>query len=60
MTLTGAVDSWSERRSAVDNAYQAGARKVIADLNIIATERTENPYHGPDYQWYLPLSRLLS
>ncbi len=33
-TLTGTVDSWSEYRSATENAYDGGARFVINNLKV--------------------------
>lgn len=38
-TLTGKVDSWSERRAAGENAFQAGARQVINQLQISVRSR---------------------
>lgn len=33
-TLTGTVESWSERQAAVDNAYQGGATWVVNNLDV--------------------------
>lgn len=33
-TLTGTVEDWSERQSAVENAYEGGARRVVDRLEI--------------------------
>lgn len=33
-TLTGEVDTWSERNAAVDNAYEGGAIRVINKLTV--------------------------
>jgi osmotically-inducible protein OsmY len=48
VTLTGKVDTYSERQSAEDNAYEGGAKDVINDLTV-----TYN-YYGPRY--YSPYS----
>jgi osmotically-inducible protein OsmY len=41
VTLTGEVDTYSESQSAVDNAYQGGAKKVNNELKI------DYDYYGP-------------
>ena len=33
-TLTGTVDTWYERRSATENAFEGGARAVDNDLRV--------------------------
>ncbi len=47
VTLTGEVDTWSERRAAKDNAYEGGAREVINNLTVV------HKYYGP-YYYYRP------
>jgi osmotically-inducible protein OsmY len=42
-TLTGTVDTWSERLAATENALEGGAVKVVNDLNV---------KYGPPY--FLP------
>ncbi len=37
-TLTGEVDSWSERSSARENAYEGGATAVINEIDVDPTE----------------------
>ncbi len=34
VTLSGSVDSWSEKSAAEDNAYEGGAKKVINNLDV--------------------------
>jgi len=34
-TLTGSVDTWSERSAARENAYEGGATWVVNDLNVV-------------------------
>jgi osmotically-inducible protein OsmY len=41
VTLTGTVDSWSEREDAEKNAYQGGAKDVQNDLDV------QYDYYGP-------------
>lgn len=33
-TLSGTVDSWAERESAIENAYEGGARRVIDKMDV--------------------------
>jgi osmotically-inducible protein OsmY len=33
-TLTGMVESWSERRAASENAYEGGARRVVNQIQV--------------------------
>jgi len=42
VTLTGNVETWSERKSAEDNAYEGGAKNVINNLTV--TYRYYGPY----------------
>jgi osmotically-inducible protein OsmY len=42
VTLNGNVGTWSERKSAEDNAYEGGAKKVINNLTV--THRIYGPY----------------
>lgn len=37
VTLSGEVESWTERGAAIENAYQAGARGVVDQLRIAAS-----------------------
>ena len=46
VTLSGNVDTWSERQAAEDNAYEGGAKNVINNLTV--TYR----YYGPYYLYY--------
>ena len=45
-TLTGNVETWSERKAAEDNAYEGGAKKVINNLTV--TYRYYGPYFSSD------------
>jgi osmotically-inducible protein OsmY len=48
ITLTGVVDTYSERQSAEDNAYEGGAKDV--ENNLTVTYRSYGPhYYGPYY-----------
>lgn len=38
-TLTGTVDTWSERDAAIENAYEGGAARVINNLRINGREQ---------------------
>jgi osmotically-inducible protein OsmY len=54
-TLTGTVDTWSERQDAEENAYEGGAKDVDNNLNV------DNEYYGPyrrfdGYHWSYPYS----
>ena len=42
VTLNGNVETWSERKSAEDNAYEGGAKKVINNLTV--THRIYGPF----------------
>lgn len=46
VTLSGTVDSWSERNEAEKNAYQGGAKDVVN--NLVVDYRYYGPY-GPGY-----------
>lgn len=48
VALTGAVDTWSERHDAEENAYQGGAKSVDNELTVALD------YYGPyhDYSTY--------
>jgi len=52
VTLSGNVDTWSERQAAEDNAYEGGAKKVINNLTV--TYRYYGPYylHYPYWPYY--------
>ena len=55
VTLNGTVDTYSERRSAEDNAYEGGAKDVINNLTV--TYKSYGPgYYGPysPYGYYYP------
>jgi len=52
VTLTGTVDTWSERQSAEDNAYEGGAKDVKNKLTV--TYRHYGPYHYGPYSPYGP------
>ena len=43
VTLNGKVDTFSERQSATENAYEAGAKDVVNDLTVAYS------YYGPIY-----------
>jgi osmotically-inducible protein OsmY len=42
VTLNGNVETWSERKTAEDNAFEGGAKKVINNLTV--THRIYGPY----------------
>ncbi len=42
-TLEGTVDTWGEKKAAIDNAYEGGAKTVVNELKV---------RYGPDY--YFP------
>jgi osmotically-inducible protein OsmY len=53
VTLTGTVDTWSERQSAEENAYEGGAKDVMNDLRV--NYRGYGPYDYNDgYYPYQP------
>jgi osmotically-inducible protein OsmY len=49
VTLTGNVETWSERKAAEDNAYEGGAKNVINNLTVTYL------YYGPYF--YSPYYR---
>jgi osmotically-inducible protein OsmY len=53
VTLTGTVDTWSERRTAEKNAYEGGAKDVMNNLNV--NYRGYGPHKTGDvYELYQP------
>jgi osmotically-inducible protein OsmY len=52
VTLTGDVDTYSERQSAEDNAYEGGAKDVKNKLTV--TYRQYGPYYYGPYSPYGP------
>lgn len=54
VTLRGEVETYSEGQSAVDNAYEGGAKKVENDLDI--HYEYYGPYHYSPYSppYYYP------
>lgn len=49
-TLTGTVNSWSEHQSAIENAYEGGARRVVDELAVTYAP----PGYAPAYLPYMP------
>jgi osmotically-inducible protein OsmY len=47
VTLTGEVDSWQERRAAVEKTFQAGARSVRCHLSVRGMDRADTQYDYP-------------
>ncbi len=39
-TLTGTVDSFAEQSSAIENAYEGGARRVVDELSVLPTSES--------------------
>ena len=52
VTLTGDVDTYSERQSAEENAFEGGARDVINQVTIDGTN-DQDYFYGP-YYYYGP------
>ena len=50
VTLTGNVETLSERKAAEDNAYEGGAKNVINNLTV--SYRHYGPYY--DRYYYYP------
>jgi osmotically-inducible protein OsmY len=46
VTLTGAVDTWAERMTAEENAYDGGAKDVVNHLTVT------HHYYGPHHHGY--------
>ncbi len=50
VTLTGAVDSWQQLKTAVENAFQSGAKAVKNKLNV--HDRPDNIYPQEFYPYF--------
>jgi len=57
VTLTGRVDTWSERHSAETNAWEGGAKDVRNKLSVVYRTIGPDAGTGPHYPYLFPYER---